>query len=178
MIASSTFGQMLIPVLAATIAWIAISFLAVLRSKNQTAERIPRGWFSRAAYAVFLAATLLLAVTSIGSIIRVGHMQHLALQAHLAAAGVFTFSMLIVAIVYLPMRWPLERYWWMERWSALLLITFALITAGSMFLGMMPLLDTEGLEFATVIHRYSGLGTVSLAAVHLYSVVVRWLGYR
>lgn len=178
MIASSLFGQVLIAVLVVTIAWIVISFLAVMLSKSSTVERIERSWFSRAVYAVFLVATLLLAITSFGSIVSQGHMQHFALIAHLSAAGVFTFSMLVVAIVYLPLRWPLERYWWMERWSSLLLITFALVTAGSMFLGMLPILDTEGLELATDVHRYAGLGTVALAAVHLYSIIIRRLGYR
>jgi hypothetical protein len=178
MIATSAFGQIVIPVLVATAAWIGVTSIMLLRSKNSSLPRRQRGWLSRAAYGLFIAATLLLALTSFGSILRMGHMQNYALLAHLAAAGVFTFSMLVVAVVYLPLRWPLEDHWWMERWSALAMITMAAITAGSMFLGMFPLLDTEGLEVATDIHRYSGLATVVATSVHMYTILIRRWGFR
>jgi hypothetical protein len=176
--ATVAFQKAFIPVLIATLAWIGISLFALLRSKKPAADRVPRHWISRLAYAVFLASTLILASTSFGSVLTSGQMQHFALIAHMSAAGAFTFALLAVAIFYLPLTARSVSTWWMERWSALLLVTLGLLTSASMFIGMLPVLDTEGLLVATDVHRFTGLATVSLAVIHLFSLSVRRFGLR
>lgn len=127
-----------------------------------------RGLLARGAYLALLLTILLLSSTSFGSILTIGRLQNYALLSHLATAGAFTFLLLVVAMNYLPRG---QRGWWMERWSVRLLVIGGLVTAASMFLSMLPLLDTSGLRQAAAIHFWSGIVTACSAAVHAVSLV-------
>ena len=100
------------------------------------------------------------------------------------AAGAFVFLLLVFALIYLPQGPPQPNatvmnahQWWLNRWSVWALVLGSLVTAGAMFLSMLPVLDTAGLLQAARLHRYAGLFAVVAAIVHSYSLIYyryRW----
>ncbi len=147
-----------------------------------------RGWLSRLCYAVFLTSVGVLAISSFGSLLQFGHMSGYALLAHVAAAGAFVFLLLVVAVLYLPWGGSVatdentaavgDQRWWFARWTAWLLVISSLLTAGSMFLSMLPILDTAGLHEAVAVHRWTGLVVVVSALFHLFAISCTRLGWR
>jgi hypothetical protein len=152
----------------------ALIVLVVSANQPESAQK-RQGWFARCAYLALLLTILLLSSTSFGSILTLGHLQHYALLAHLSAAGAFAFLLLAVAVTYLPSG---QKRWWVERWSVWLLVLGGIVTAATMFLSMLPVLDTDGLRQAASIHFYSGLVTAISAAIHAFSLLAVRLGWR
>ncbi len=161
---------------------LALGFTVALTLGACAVVSLRRNWLTGLCYIAFCAAIFVLAVTSYGSILRFGHMSNYALIGHTVWAGAFTFLLPIVGLAYLgrgrtglnaagdgspgsTQRWP-------ESLTAWLLMSAALVTAGSMFLSMLPVLDTGGLLQATQVHRYAGAATAALAIIHILSVVV------
>jgi hypothetical protein len=141
------------------------------------------GWLPAALYALFLVSVAVLGASSLGAIVQFGHMSGYALLAHVAAAGGFTFLLVAVAYLYLP--WNRGDYsertsqrWWLVRWSGWALILCSIAAAVTMFLSMLPVLNTNELLRAAEIHRFSGLAVVAAALLHVYSLGCTKLGLR
>lgn len=177
-------------VLYVAIAVVAVGLLAAALGVFATNRRSPAGpsrhWISRAIYGLYLILIVALAATGLGSIVRWGHMSGYALLLHLAAAGGFVFLMVAMAVLYLPAtasvaggdrERQLDR-WWAIRWSAWALVLSSLVTAGTMLVSMLPVLDTTGLLQMAMLHRYAGLAVVIAACVHLFSLTCVRLGWR
>lgn len=141
----------------------------------------PRSWWTRLAFPTFWILVAVLAVTSFGTISTVGHMSGYALLAHLAAAGAFVFLLVLIAplaMFYGKSRNETSNRWWVVRWSAGLMVVSALITAGTMFLSMIPILDTSGLLEAAAYHRFAGLAVVLFTTMHVLALLCTRLGIR
>lgn len=179
------FSQVLLYAMILLAVMLGISLVSLLTHPKKIAERHHRNWLSRLLYAVFIALTGILGLTSFGSILRFGHMSGYALLMHVGAAGAFVFLLLVLAILYLPRatlsgneRYAAEGRWWLARWSAWAFILGGIVAAGTMFLSMLPLLDTTGLLTVAEIHRYAGLVVVMAASLHCYSLFCVRLGLR
>lgn len=179
------FWQVLVGAAAGVGAFILLHLAFALSTKVAVRHAAPRHWFSLLVYLIFLLVVGVLAVTSFGSIWQVGHMSHYALLSHVAAAGAFTFLLLVIAVLFLPRgteegdrTFTADQAWWLGRWSAWLLVASGLATAGTMFLSMLPVLDTAGLLEVAELHRYAGLTTVAAAILHAYSLICTRIGLR
>jgi hypothetical protein len=168
-----------------TLLLLAANIFYVKSTGRQREEIHQRSWLSRLVYLIFLAVIIVLALTSFGSILQVGHMEGYALLAHIGAAGAFVFLLLAVAVLYLPLgarpgdrSYTSDDGWWLARWSAWTLVVSALITAGTMFLSMLPVLDTKGLIEVAALHRYAGLVVVVAAIFHAYALLCTRLKLR
>ncbi|QDV23135.1 hypothetical protein [Aureliella helgolandensis] len=144
-----------------------------------------RHWLSQVIYAAFLVAIGVLAVSSFGSLVQFGHMANYALLVHVAAAGGFVFLLLAIALLYLPIGDPLDRTtapndtrWWLGRWSAWALVLSGIAAAGTMFLSMLPILDTQELIEVAEMHRYAGLAVTLAAVTHLFALICTRIGLR
>lgn len=157
--------------------------LLVCLTSRKVQERPRRNILSLAVYLVFLAVVVGLAVTSFGTIVQFGHMSGYALLLHVTGAGAFVFLLLAIAYLFLP-RGDAgrvsnnEQRWWVSRWSAWALVIGGILAAGTMFLSMLPVLDTSGLLLAAELHRYAGLVVVAAAIIHLYALCCTRLGLR
>lgn len=179
------FERALIAAGVVTVMGLAASAFYVNATRCNREQVHQRGWISKLVYVAFLAVVLVLAVSSFGSILQAGHMQGYALLAHIAAAGAFVFLLLAVALLYLPTgRRPgqpgftSDDRWWIARWSAWALVISSLIAAGTMFLSMLPILDTAGLIEVAALHRYAGLAVVIAAIFHAYALLCTRLKLR
>jgi hypothetical protein len=54
-----------------------------------------------------------------------------------------------------------------------MILVLSLIVIGTIWLGMLPLFGTLGLEQLIDIHRYSGLGLFAATVLHILLVVTR-----
>lgn len=179
------FSRVLLLAGIATAIGLCLSAVFVRMTNRHTDEGAGRGWPSRALYLGFAATIGILAITSFGSVLRFGHMSCYALLAHLAGGGTFVFLLLAIAALYLPhgslsrnTSVAADHRWWVARWSAWILVLSGLVTAGTMFLSMLPVLDTRGLVNVATLHSYSGLTTVIAACIHGYALLCTRLGWR
>lgn len=177
-ISNLPFSKLVLFAGLATLAIIVFISLLVLATNRKRTERFRRGLISRLSYSAFIACIVVLCATAFGSILREGHMQHYALIAHTTAAGAFVFLLILVASSFLPRGSVTADNWRLERWSVWGLVVASLVTIATMLVSMYPLLETDGLIQAVVVHRYAGLLTAALAAIHLFSLIIGRLGYR
>ena len=145
------------------------------------------GWL---VYLVLIASTAVLAVTSLYSIFTDGHMRGWMLWVHLFAAGAFVVTLVLVSLLWAsacdmcapPGGGPPEdrplRFGALTRLSFWLFIVAGVVSLGSMFLSMLTLLNTNQIELAMDVHRYSGVAVVAAAVIHLYSVSLGRLAAR
>lgn len=175
-----SFAKMLLPAGIATAAILLLGLLTVLvRSQFRRRDDVmQRHWLSRLLYTLFLLAVSILAATSFGSILQAGHMQHYALLAHVAVAGAFVFLLLSITLTHLPQGTATKLNWWWEKWSVWGVVISGILVSATMFLSMLPLLDTSGLLQAVQVHRFAGLATVVFTALHLFSLIIGRLGWR
>lgn len=179
------FSSVLLPTaIVLSIALVLHGLFAVSTNQHNATSR-PRSILTMLLYLVFQLVVIGLAVTSFGSIVQFGHMSGYALLAHVAGAGAFTFLLLAIAFLFLPFgdadfsAKPLtDQRWWLSRWSIWALVVASLVTAGTMFLSMLPILGTEGLLAAAEVHRYAGLATVVAALISLYAITISKMGWR
>lgn len=175
---ASGFREILLPTLG--IAALVLCLLATYYFKYHL-RRQPiknRNWLFRIVYAAFLVAIVVLSMTSFGSILRMGVMQHYALLAHMSAAGAFVFLLLPVSCIYLPSSLRVSRTWWLESCSAWVLVIGSLTTAASMMIGMLPAMNTAALLQLTEVHRYAGLTAAVAAVAHVSSLLLQRMGTR
>lgn len=180
-----SFPRLLVLAGVITAIAIAASAMFVLSTKRQVEDRTSRNSLSRLIYAGFVVMVGGLSVTSFGSILAFGHLAGYALLAHLAAGGSFVFLLLAVSTLYLPRGvspghalFTADQRWWVARWSAWLLVLSGLVTAGTMFLSMLPILDTDGLVKVAALHSYSGLVAVIATVVHVFALICTQRGWR
>lgn len=169
----------------ATVIIVVGSALLALVTNRKATDAPNRNPLSLAIYLAFWAIIATLAGSSFWSIFQFGHMSGYALLIHIAAAGGFVFLLLAVATLYLPhgaragdASFRPDHRWWFARWSAWLLVVSCIVTAGTMFAAMLPILDTQGLVDITAVHRYAGLLAAVAAVLHLYSLICTRLGFR
>lgn len=180
-----SFTQVLYVAAAVVVVGLVLAALGVLTTNRRAQPSAGRNWFARSIYAVYVVLIIALAATGLGSILRWGHMSGYALLLHVAAAGGFVFLMVAIAVLYLPATanvavghdGQLDR-WWAIRWSAWVLVLSSLVTAGTMLVSMLPVLDTTGLLQMAMLHRYAGLVVVMAACMHLFSLTCVRLGWR
>lgn len=180
-----SFTQVLYAVASVVAVGLVLAALGVLTTNRKARPGPARNWITRSVYGVYVVLIMALAVTGLGSIVRWGHMSGYALLLHVAAAGGFVFLMVAIAVLYLPATaeavgsrdGQLDR-WWAIRWSAWALVLSSLVTAGTMLVSMLPVLDTTGLLQMAMLHRYAGLAVVIAACVHLFSLTCVRLGWR
>ncbi len=177
---------------AAGIAVLAILVLhGIFAKSTQTKREISnhRGILAVLIYIAFALVVAVLALTSFGSIMMNGKMEHLALLGHVMAAGAFTAIMVVFAYAWNPVFGrPLQTSqsfqdnttngWWVARWSLWLVLFSSLGVAASMLFGMLPLFDTNQMEIAIALHRYCGLFLVIGIFVHLYAITIQRIGWR
>jgi hypothetical protein len=180
-----SFPRLLMMAGIATLVALVLCTLFVVKTNRRAEDRKGRGWLSRAIYGVFIAMIGVLAISSFGSVLLFGHLAGYALLAHLAAGGSFVFLLLAIAGLYLPLNassgdgfLTADHRWWVARWSALLLVLSSLVAAGTMFLSMLPILDTEGLVEVATLHSYCGLVVVIAAIFHAFALLCTRLGWR
>lgn len=172
------FDRLLIPTAIVVLALLLLGALWVIATNRRRVDTFRRGWISRLSYTLFLGCIAALSATAFGSILKQGHMAHYALMAHMSAAGAFVFLMSIVAVCYLPRGSVTEGNWRAEHWSAWVLISSALVVAGSMLITMLPVFDTSAMNQLTLVHRYAGLILAIAAITHLGTLIAGRLGYR
>ena len=130
----------------------------------------------RLIYVVFLAAALLQAVSSFGSIVMGSRMSGWLLNLHMAAAGLFA-----VTITALGVLWAEQasfapegsrRFYLGEKVAFWLMLVSAFATIGSAMLGMMSWFGTDGQIALLRVHRYSGLVLLICVVFHGYRVLL------
>lgn len=146
----------------------------------------PPGWFTWWAYAAALFSTCVLAATALYGMAVHGNVRRWTLLIHVAAAGVLLPTLMVVALgwsrwaLHPPSKQPVEpgqrrRFlarWQWAYWSALLA---GVITAGTMLISMVPVLDSRGLSLMLTIHAYSGLVCFVALVIHAYCLLTaRW----
>ncbi len=138
--------------------------------------------YSWAEWLVYLSFAILvmgLAVSSFGSLLVNGVMEHWGLFAHISLSGAFVAAMLLFAIAWNPVvKTSLKHPWWLSRLSLWGIQIFSIATAGSMLLEMLPILNTEAMFFWGKVHRYSGLLLILAFLTHAYSLLIQRLGWR
>ena len=175
----------------------AIAILAILvvhgifarstKTKREISKH--RGTLAFLVYIAFGLVVTVLTLTSFGSILMNGKMEHLALLVHVMAAGAFTAIMVAFAYAWNPVfgRPPqtskdfqdnTTNGWWVARWSLWLVLFSSLGVAASMLFGMLPLFDTNQMMMAIALHRYCGLFLVIGIVVHLYAITIQRIGWR
>jgi hypothetical protein len=169
-------------VLAAVAGCVTLGAVACYASR-QGRPLVRHGWIAWLMYGAFLATVGVLAVTSLQAVLSGQALSGYALMGHVSAAGAFTFLLVAVAWLFLPAAdidgdFQREHRWWFARWSSWLLILSALATAGTMFLSMLPLLDTAGLHQVLSVHRFAGLATVAAAVLHAFALAMTRFGFR
>lgn len=179
------FQQFLFPVAIVALVLLFLNALFAFATSRRRGRVRGRNWLKRLLYVGFLGVVAVLAVTSFGSILQFGHMSGYQLLAHVGAAGAFVFLLLAIALFYLPTGFdPDDPFatgdygWWLSRASAWALVLSSMVTAGTMFLSMLPILDTQGLIEMLAVHRYAGLAVVVAAVVHFYSLLMTRAGVR
>jgi len=165
-----------------------VMFFVIASNRLAIRSRLPtnrRHWFSFALHVAFLAVIAVLAISSFGTLIATWHLLGYPLLLHLTAAGAFVFLLLGFAALYIPQGRPAPddqaisaHRWWLNRWSIWTLVLAGLVTAGTMFASMLPVLDTAGLLQAATLHRYAGLIVVVAAVTHAYNLVCVRIGWR
>jgi hypothetical protein len=141
-----------------------------------------RAWFHSLIYVAFMGVLALLSVTSFGSLLQSKPLSGYVLMAHVAGAGAFTFLLVAIAWLYLPtyshaeQGFRFEHRWWLARWSAWLLVVGSLAAAGTMFLSMLPVLNTESLKQVALLHRYAGIVTVVAAVLNVFAMA--WTRFK
>jgi hypothetical protein len=173
-----SFGELLLPTALITAAILLLGLLAVLMRNQRRFDAMHRHWLSRLIYTAFLLAVAVLAATSFGSILQEGHMEKYALLVHVTAAAAFVFLLLAVSVTHLPKGPATQMNWWWEKWSIWGLVVSGLLVSATMFLSMLPMLDTSGLLQAVQVHRFAGLATVVFSLLHLFSLIVGRMGWR
>lgn len=172
------FQRGILPVLGGTLALVTALAVYYYRTHRHRAVTTTRGWLNRCLYGLFLLVIFVLSVTSFGSILQLGVMQHYALMAHTAAAGAFVFLLLPVAFSYLPRTLRGQDSWWLESLFAWLLVLSSMIVASTMLISMLPAVNTNQLLLLTDVHRYAGLTTAVSAILHLFTLIGRHSGVR
>ncbi len=175
------FSSLLAPVGLVVAGALLLHLALVLTTRRQRSSSPRLGWLGGGLYVLFLLTIAVLAASSFGSILSFGHMSGYALMSHVAVAGAFTLLLLAMAWwLVAPAQAPTSEAttWWLPAWSSWLLVLSSLVAAGTMFLSMLPVLDTQGLLQAAAVHRYAGLLVVIAAVVHVYALLCQRLGWR
>ncbi len=174
--------------LVVTAAALLVDFVATRRGSRRPSKSRPGGWLTRCAYAVVLFSVCVLAATALYGMAAQGHVRRWTLLAHIVAAGILLPALTIVAVGWsrrtvtpLP-QWDtgpatcarLSTRWHWSFWSVLLA---AVITAGTMLVSMMPILDTRGLTLMLTIHAYSGLMLLVAVIIHAYCLLTAKWGW-
>lgn len=180
------FGPIALGILIAVVVVIVLHFIVALTRRGRGGTRSRGlGLFGGLVYLVLILSTAALAITSLYTVFTEGHMRGWFLWVHLAAAGAFTVSLVLAALLWAaacdmcgpvgtgddPRNAP-PRFGSLTRISFWVLIVAGSVSLGSMLLGMLTLFGTREIETLIDIHRYSGLAAVAAAVLHLYSVTL------
>lgn len=184
----AAFREVLVFALIATPAVMVLHAACVLLRRRPVDSGKATNLFQRLVYVVLLAAVAVLGGTAFGAVLRFGALSGWWLLIHMVAAGMF-----VAALPLFSLSWchanrfctsrrdtesqPIIRFPWIAKLMFWLILVGGLLVALTMLVSMLPLFDTEGLHEMLVLHRYSGLLVVVAAAIHLYGLVIRRLGW-
>jgi len=172
----ATFRAILLPALLGTLGLMvatAVSLFVFSRPSSQDSGQ--PSWLVSAVYFFLLAATFVLAATAFGTILKEGHMGGYALMAHTSVAGAFVFLLLGAAAGKLWTSMQGNSPTKLQVFLEWVLLVGSVIVAGSMFLVMLPILNTEEALTAIAYHRYAGLVTTIAACLIATASTVRFL---
>jgi hypothetical protein len=184
------FRETLPYVLIAALVLVLVYLIAgLVRGRARDAKSRWTLW-EKLVYLALLVSVSVLAVTSFGALLRLGEMSGWALFTHMVGAGMFTFTLPVLAITWCePSRFDIRRvgeraetgprrFYWFVKLTFWIVLLSGLIVSMSMLLSMLPLFGTEGLGDLLDLHRYSGLIVVIALVFHLVGVVLQRLGKR
>jgi hypothetical protein len=189
------FNSILAGSLIVLVAGLALHAILAVSSSKKLLTSHRRGWFAKLVYLAFALLVAGLSLTSFGSLLTQGVLEHWALLAHVGLAGAFVFVMVLFALVWNPVVLSVNRspivtanpesppaptasIWWLAKLSLWGVLICSIVTAASMLIAMLPILDTDGMHASTSLHRLSGLALLICLVVHLYSLALRKLGWR
>ena len=129
-------------------------FAQVLWQRNQMIV-----WINRILLLLNCIAVALLFVTSLPAL-REQQMTGSTLMLHMMAGGSLVFALPVFALMFLGPAISLNRSARSQRLGFWLFILTGLVTISSVLLCMLPLLATEQMHFAMLVHGYAGLATV------------------
>ena len=184
------FREILPYALSATLV-LAIVCLLVGIGRGRTAEPKSR-WslWEKLVYLVTLVSVAILSVTSFGALLRFGELRGWALFAHMGGAGMFVFTLPVLAITWCePSRFNSRRvggqgqsvprrFYWLPRLMFWILLAGGLTVSMTMLLSMLPLFGTDGFGQLLDWHRISGLVVVVALAFHFTGILLQRFGKR
>ncbi len=184
------FRDMLTSALVVTLV-MADAILLVGIVHGRTTEPKPR-WnlWEKLIYLVTLTSVTILAITSFGSLLRWGELSGWALFAHMGGAGMFVFTLPVLAITWCaPSRFgngragtqgaaASKRFYWLPKLMFWVLLVGGLIVTMTMLLSMLPLFGTDQLNELLDLHRTSGLIVVVALTFHFTGIILQRFGKR
>ncbi len=167
--------------------------LILLASLGRSRAAQPKSHWSpweKLLYLLTLVSVAILAGTSFGSLLWFGEFRGWSLFAHMLGAGMFVFTLPVLAITWFePGRFgtgrdddqgqsqpgPLERIPALLFW---IVLTGGLIVSLTMLLSMLPLMGTDGLGKLLDLHYWSGLVVAVALAIHCTLKLMSYIGQR
>ncbi len=120
---------------------------------------------ARLAYALMFAGILVLALSGIGTFaLGQAPMTHWVLMLHVAASGMFTIGLTVVALTWTD---EVCRRGGFSAFLYWLLLLSGVVVILSGVVPMTPLFGTEGQHLLYLTHRYSGMVVGVAGALHL-----------
>ncbi len=181
----------LLPLLLMAALVVVVVYLVVgIAGKRQAEPKSRWSLWEKLVYLVTLASVAILSVTSFGALLRLGELGGWALFAHMIGAGMFVFTLPVLAITWCePNRFDLRRFgergqaaprrfYWLPKVMFWILLTGGLIVSMTMLLSMLPLFGTSGLHELLDLHRWAGLVVTVALGFHLVGVLLQRIGRR
>ena len=170
---------------------LAVAILLIGIGRGRTTEPKSR-WnlWEKLIYLVTLASVAILAVTSFGALLWWGELSGWALFAHMGGAGMFVFTLPVLAITWCaPSRFgngragaqgaaASKRFYWLPKLMFWILLVGGLIVSMTMLLSMLPLFGTDQLNELVDLHRISGLVVVVALVFHFTGIILQRFGKR
>lgn len=116
-------------------------------------------WINRILLLLNCIVVALLVVTSLPALID-QQMTGSTLMLHMMGGGTLVFALPLFALVFLGPAISLNRSVRSQRLGFWMFILTGLVAISSLLLCMLPLLATEQMHFAMLVHGYAGLATV------------------
>jgi hypothetical protein len=184
------FGEILPFALSAALVLACICLLVGLGRGPTAVPKSRWSLWEKLVYLVTLVSVAILSVTSFGALLWLGELSGWALMAHMTGAGMFVFTLPVLAITWCePSRFDIgpvgaqdatapRRFYWLPKLMFWIVLAGGLIVSMTMLLSMLPLFGTEEFGQLLDLHRYSGLVVMVALALHFTGVVLQRLGRR
>ncbi|MCH5376410.1 MAG: hypothetical protein JJ992_20775, partial [Planctomycetes bacterium] len=168
-----------------------VAYIGIGVARGRKADpKSPWTLWEKLVYAVTLLSVSIPAVTAFGPMLQGEEVSGWALFAHMIGAGMFVFTLPVLAITWCEAnrfdvrrvgergRPVPRRFYWLPKAMFWILLAGGLIVSMTMLLSMLPLFGTSGLRELLDLHRYMGLVVVVALATHVSGVILQRLGRR